>query len=59
MTGFKITTSVQQEIKFKSYIDTTPATSQESAQIFPLRALFIASIDAYNDAKMDGFVTTK
>jgi len=40
MTGFKITTSVQQEIKFKSYIDTTPATSQKSAQILPFTRTF-------------------
>jgi hypothetical protein len=40
MTGFKITTSEDQEIKFELYIDTAPVTSTAFLSILPFTRMF-------------------
>ncbi len=40
MTGFKITTPDNQEIKFEFYLDTAPVTSKAFAQILPFTRTF-------------------
>ncbi len=40
MTGFKITTSDQQEIRFECYLDHAPITSKAFAEILPFTRTF-------------------
>ncbi len=49
MTGFKITTTDQQEIRFEFYSDTAPVTSKAFVTILPFKGLF--STQGYQDRR--------